>query len=425
MDNTTTQSVQPARQHWFGLAYLLIFVAGVGFFLLSFFALGVVPGLQLSASIASRPQTDMPNYTAAELRGRHLYTSLGCALCHTQQVRFILPDVLRWGAPTEAWETRYDFPHLWGTRRIGPDLARESNVRSDDWQFTHLYRPQSIVPDSVMPSFEWLFNGSPDRPTVAATDLLAYLQTLGRARATGAGKNIMPFIDTGLDPAMMMEVASLCTTSFIHPNQTRVNSTSTPDLKHISLNRDQRFTRGSKLFAQNCAGCHGANGDGLSFAATGLSPKPANLQLHRFSTEGMAHILWNGVAGSAMPAWRDFSSTDLASIITYVQALHPATGEVSTIPASVLTQGAVIYAKNCISCHGAQGEGNGVNSTLHLPRPENFTLIQPDAKRITQVLDNGIPGTSMPPWPSLTPMDKQAVSAFVRTLFKPTEVHNP
>ena len=178
-----------APQRWFGLAYLLIFVAGVGFFLLSFIALGVLPGLRLADTMASHTQADMPDYTAAELRGRRIYTSLGCALCHTQQVRFLPTDVRRWGAPTAAWETRYDFPQLWGTRRIGPDLARETSVRSDDWQLTHLYNPRWIVADSVMPAFPWLFDGSPDRPTAAASDLLAYLRTLGRARQSGDRKS--------------------------------------------------------------------------------------------------------------------------------------------------------------------------------------------------------------------------------------------
>src|SRR5207253_5559299 len=87
-------------------------------------------------------------------------------------------DVRRFGAPTEAWETKYDYPQLWGTRRIGPDLSREFNVRPRDWQLTHLYNPRLVVQDSVMPPYSWLFNGSPDRPTQEALDVVAYLETL-------------------------------------------------------------------------------------------------------------------------------------------------------------------------------------------------------------------------------------------------------
>src|ERR1035437_5535183 len=102
MAKITTHQVQPTPHRWFGLAYMLIFVAGVGFFLLSFIALGVLPGLRLADTIASHSRADMPDYTVAELRGRRIYTSMGCALCHTQQVRFLPADVRRWGAPTAA-----------------------------------------------------------------------------------------------------------------------------------------------------------------------------------------------------------------------------------------------------------------------------------------------------------------------------------
>jgi cytochrome c oxidase cbb3-type subunit 2 len=417
MAEITPDQPRAAATHWYGLAYLLIFVAGVGFFLLSFIALGVLPGLRLAGTIASPTQADMPDYTAGELRGRRIYASLGCALCHTQQVRFLPADVRRWGAPTAAWETRYDFPQLWGTRRIGPDLARETSVRSDDWQLTHLYNPQWIVADSVMPAFPWLFNGRPDRPTDAASDLLAYLRTLGRARQLGAGKSVGAGGDSGMDPVMLMEITNLCAAPFINPNQARIDN-STPDLRHVIPGRDPLFARGSTLFAQNCAGCHGANGDGNGLAASGLSPKPKNLRQYQFSTQGLAHILWNGVAGSAMPAWRDLSTTDLASLTTYVQWLHPTSAGVAQAAAPILARGAEVYVNNCLSCHGAQGKGNGPVGLILLPRPANFTAMQPDTTRVIQVLNEGIPDTSMPPWPGLAPADKQAVAAFVRTLFK-------
>lgn len=223
---------------WFGYAYLLIFVAGLGFFLLSYVALAVLPGLRLTEKMESVPQSDIPPYTASELRGRRVYASLGCALCHTQQVRFLPADVRRWGAPTAAWETRYDYPQVWGTRRIGPDLARESRVRSKDWQLTHLFNPQSIVPDSVMPAFPWLFNGRPDRPTAAATDLLAYLQTLGRARANDGKRVTDDTRDSGMDPAMLMQITNLCAAPFINPQQARSTITC-----RCWANRSRRATR--------------------------------------------------------------------------------------------------------------------------------------------------------------------------------------
>src|SRR5439155_10931339 len=87
----------------------------------------------------------MATLTASEQRGRVIYGREGCAYCHTQQIRSLAADVRRFGAPTEPWETKYDYPQLWGTRRIGPDLSREFNLHSRDWQLTHLYNPRLVV----------------------------------------------------------------------------------------------------------------------------------------------------------------------------------------------------------------------------------------------------------------------------------------
>ena len=413
---------RPSPQRWFGLAYLLVFVAGIGFFLLSFFALGVLPGMRLARTMGVHGTAHIPDYTAAELRGRRVYVSLGCALCHTQQVRFLFADVRRWGPPTAAWETRYDYPQLWGTRRIGPDLARESGVRSDDWQLTHLYNPRWIVPDSVMPGFPWLFHGRPDRPTAAASDLLAYLHTLGRARQSGAGTGSV--VDEGLDPVMQMEISSICAAPFIHPNQARI-ADAAPDLVNGVPPREQMLTRGRTLFAQNCAGCHGSNGDGNGPAAAGLSPRPADLRRQQFAVKELAHILWNGVPGSAMPAWRDFPVKDLASLAAYVQSFHTGAADTAQAPVDVLSRGAVVYAQNCLNCHGEQGKGDGPASIALLPRPADFTAARPDTALIIDALDNGVPGASMPPWRQLAPADRQAVSAFVRSLFKPAAGQQP
>lgn len=403
---------------WFGYAYLLIFLAGLGFFLLSYVALAVLPGLRLTEKMESVPRSDIPLYTASELRGRRIYASLGCALCHTQQVRFLPADVRRWGAPTAAWETRYDYPQVWGTRRIGPDLARETRVRSKDWQLTHLYNPQSVVPDSIMPGFPWLFDGRPDRPTSAATDLLAYLRTLGRARANDGKRITDDTRDSGMDPAMLMQITNLCAAPFINPQQARADD-ALPVLGKQTASRNALHARGRTLYAQNCAGCHGAKGDGLGPAALGLTPKPTNLRLHRYSAAGLAQPLWNGVAGTSMPAWRDLPAADLASLIVYVQTLHEGSDEHSRPPAPLLARGAAVYAGHCIACHGVEGDGKGSAARAYLPRPANFTTVQPDTARIVQVLNEGVPGTGMPTWPDLAPSDKEAVTVFVRTLFKP------
>src|SRR5438445_11617495 len=166
----------------FSYVHALIFGAGVGFFALSFLVLAILPGKELADEIKQVAPVTMPALTASEQRGRVIYGREGCAYCHTQQIRSLVADVRRFGTPTEAWETKYDYPQLWGTRRIGPDLSREFNIHPRDWQLTHLYNPRLVVRDSIMPPYPWLFSGSVNQPTQEAQDLLAYLQSLGRAR---------------------------------------------------------------------------------------------------------------------------------------------------------------------------------------------------------------------------------------------------
>ena len=88
-----------------------------------------------------------------------------------------------------------------------------------DWQLTHLHDPQSVVPGSAMPPYPWLFDGSPARPTAAATDLLAYLNTLGRARRSPGGATLGKLADAEMDPALMAEIESLCAAPFVNPSQ--------------------------------------------------------------------------------------------------------------------------------------------------------------------------------------------------------------
>src|SRR6266705_5697357 len=93
---------------WLETAYVMTFVAGLGFFVLSFVVLGVLPGRALAHEIRKTAPSSMPELTASEARGRIIYGREGCAYCHTQQVRFVAADRARWGQPTEAWETRYE-----------------------------------------------------------------------------------------------------------------------------------------------------------------------------------------------------------------------------------------------------------------------------------------------------------------------------
>jgi len=198
------------------IAYVVAAVAGVAFFVMSVALLGVWPGRVLDRQVRAMSPERALGLTVSEERGRTIYGREGCAYCHTQQIRFVHADIRRFGAPTLAWETRFDFPHLWGTRRIGPDLARAGSVRTDDWHLAHLFAPRSVVTDSVMPSYKWLFDGTPDRPLQGARDLVAYLQSLGRARELAGPEGdarARERCDCAGDSMMQMAFASSLNTS--------------------------------------------------------------------------------------------------------------------------------------------------------------------------------------------------------------------
>ncbi len=95
-------------------------------------------------------------YTPLELAGRDIYRREGCYVCHTQMVRALTAESLRYGAPSEAWESMYDHPFQWGSKRTGPDLAREGGKYPDLWHYQHMLDPRATSQGSIMPSYAFL-----------------------------------------------------------------------------------------------------------------------------------------------------------------------------------------------------------------------------------------------------------------------------
>jgi cbb3-type cytochrome c oxidase subunit II len=188
----------------FGASFL---IAGIITFLLGFFLQGLMPVITLRkervASIAEVAQTIPPEFAqlaedypvefqrdfgsvspesfarALEL-GKANYIAEACWHCHSQFVRPVSNEDLRFGpvSTPEEYQNMMNLPHLFGTRRVGPDLIRESGKHSNDWHMAHLYDPRSVAPYSVMPSYPWFFDAE-RRPTARALALVAYLQWLG------------------------------------------------------------------------------------------------------------------------------------------------------------------------------------------------------------------------------------------------------
>jgi cytochrome c oxidase cbb3-type subunit 2 len=118
----------------------------------------VIPYMQLSDL---KPAAGLKPYTSAQWRGREQYIQNGCVYCHSQQPRdrAQAPDALRgWGRASVAADYYYDYPHLLGTMRTGPDLLNVgARQPSADWQLGHLYQPRAYTPGSIMPAYPYLF----------------------------------------------------------------------------------------------------------------------------------------------------------------------------------------------------------------------------------------------------------------------------
>lgn len=172
----------------------IIFIAGVGFFVLAFLSNGLVAMLlyadrpeltaeqmvndnvllqfrdlaarypeQFAAYVGEmKPENERELCATTLKQGRTLYVGEGCWHCHSQFVRPVAREMERWGPVSKSAEYQNELqrPVLFGTRRVGPDLIREGGRRSNDWHAAHFFNPRSLAPDSVMPSYEWFF----DRP---------------------------------------------------------------------------------------------------------------------------------------------------------------------------------------------------------------------------------------------------------------------
>src|SRR3989449_8792142 len=114
-DAPVSHKLFPTR--WLSHAYVIAFVAGVGFFAFSFLVLAIIPGRELEVEIKRVAPVTMPELTSAEQRGRVIFGREGCAYCHTQQIRSVAQDVRRFGSPPDAVVTKDDYPHLFGIRR--------------------------------------------------------------------------------------------------------------------------------------------------------------------------------------------------------------------------------------------------------------------------------------------------------------------
>jgi cytochrome c oxidase cbb3-type subunit II len=100
--------------------------------------------------------------------GRDIYVREGCYNCHSQMIRPLVAETLRYGHYSVAGEFVYDHPFQWGSKRTGPDLHRVGGKYSDEWQRLHLISPRDLVPESIMPAYPWLEKTPADADSIQA-----------------------------------------------------------------------------------------------------------------------------------------------------------------------------------------------------------------------------------------------------------------
>ena len=125
----------------------------------------------------TQPAPGLQPYTALQLAGRDIYVREGCYNCHSQMVRPLRAEILRYGEYSKAGEFVYDRPFQWGSKRTGPDLHRVGGRYSDDWHRIHLLNPRDLVPESNMPAYPWLEKAPVDAAAMPAK--LRGLRALG------------------------------------------------------------------------------------------------------------------------------------------------------------------------------------------------------------------------------------------------------
>lgn len=186
-------------------------VAGLGFFGLSFVVMALIPILiyhgepeltvdelahkgiipdfvDLAEKFPDRfkkyyGKVGYDSYAEALQLGHDSYVAEACWHCHSQFIRPVSNEDIRWGPRSYAteYQNALQRPVLFGTRRVGPDLIREAGRKSNDWHLAHFYKPTSVVPSSVMPEYRWFYDedGYPNKTGMA---VITYVQWLGSWR---------------------------------------------------------------------------------------------------------------------------------------------------------------------------------------------------------------------------------------------------
>jgi cytochrome c oxidase cbb3-type subunit I/II len=362
-------------------ARFVALVAGVFCFFLALVTQGVLPFFELSARTTKVTAvvrtdlgqlkwmlTDATDYTPEQKLGRAIYLREGCWYCHSQFVRPVTGETRRWGPVTESGEYAFDVPHLFGTRRIGPDLTRVGLKYSDEWHLAHFWNPRQLSPDSVMAPYRGLF-AQPAQP-IKIVDDGAGNKTLEKTPVTEAlfdfaSKDLIPLTPNadgllfvprkakGKAPRIVIPreqysgdtvkiaaeteqlEALIAYVQKLGMNRGKWRDLFEPQLFEVSSvampKSKEWIAYGKREYEQRCAGCHGVEGDGNGSSATFMyqtRPRDFTKGVFKFRdtpsdslpTDGdLLRTITRGVRGTAMPSWHMLPDKARLALVQYIK----------------------------------------------------------------------------------------------------------
>lgn len=285
--------------------------------------MGVMPGIELS-NVPAGP--GVAPLTALESEGREVYVANGCSYCHTQQVRPLNQDKV-FGRPSAPSDFKYQTPELLGSERTGPDLTN-IGVRqpSSVWQYIHLYNPRAVVPESIMPSFGWLFDVVDQAPAGASAVPLpkSYAPARGVVVPTHKAEALIAYLASLKQPPLSGTEAAISGGQAMAEAAAPATPASTPSAGATSPSGGYDAAKGAALFTANCSACHQANGEGLPGAFPSLKNdavvnKDDATKHIQVVLQGLHDAKVSGVVySSAMPPFAaTLSDVEVADIIDY------------------------------------------------------------------------------------------------------------
>lgn len=308
---------------------------------------------------------DATDYTPAQAAGRKTYLAEGCWYCHSQFVRPVTGETRRWGPVAQSGEYAFDQPHMFSTRRIGPDLSRVGLKYSDGWHLAHFWNPRSVVADSIMPRFTQFFDG-PHGPVKIVDDAdgnrtlektpetealfdfgskdkilltpnpegLTFVQQTGKypvihtPNEEYTGDTVELVASTERLDNLIAYLQKLGTNrgkwrELFFPQRLEVNDMTIPTSQEL-------IDYGKEVYDRRCVGCHGEGGNGNGPSATFLKVRPRNFTYGVFKfrvtpsgslpTDGdLMRTLTRGVRGTAMPTFHNLPNKDLLAVIQYIK----------------------------------------------------------------------------------------------------------